>query len=173
MPVSVSTSTTARCTPNGNVGGAWNSCATLSSPSRPSAAARDASSAQESAGSGVPATWKRPRAEVEHHVGRARLEVVGGEILRLLDDRVGRQPAADAADLRRLRAERPGALRDLVRVALDDRDPLDREPEPLGGDHRERRLVALAVRERARAQDRAAVRRDLDLAELGLADAGS
>jgi hypothetical protein len=45
-----------------------------------------------------------------------------------------------------------------------------REPESLRRDHRERRLVALAVRVRARAQDRAAVLGDLDLTELRLAD---
>ena len=41
-------------------------------------------------------------------------------------------------------------------------------PEPIGDDHRERRLVPLAVREGARAEDRLALRRDLDGPELGL-----
>ena len=44
-------------------------------------------------------------------------------------------------------------------------------PEPVGDDHRERRLVPLPVRERARAEDRPAVRRDLDVAELRLDEA--
>jgi len=37
-------------------------------------------------------------------------------------------------------------------------------------DHRERRLVSLPVRERARAQDRLAVRSDLDVTELALGE---
>ena len=45
-------------------------------------------------------------------------------------------------------------------------DLLEREAEPLGGDHGERRLVSLAVRERAGADDRLAVGGDLDLAVL-------
>src|SRR5258706_16293526 len=56
LPVSVSTSTTATCAPNGNVG-----CAALKSltptngsPSEP------ATSAQPTAGTGEPATWKVP-----------------------------------------------------------------------------------------------------------------
>ena len=112
--------------------------------------------------------WKRARPCIEHHVGAARLEVVGGQILRLLDDGVGREPPRDSADLGRLRAEGPGSLWHVVRVALAYGDPVDRDAQFLGSDHRERRLVALAVRERPSAQDRATVLRDLDLAELGL-----
>ena len=59
-PVSVSTSTTAMCVPNGKVGFPLNSFAAFSSSSRPSLSARVASSSQDRDGSAVPATWKRP-----------------------------------------------------------------------------------------------------------------
>ena len=60
-PVSVSTSTTATCAPNGNVGcEAWKSTSALSSPSWPWDVQLEARSPQLSAGSGAPVTWKRP-----------------------------------------------------------------------------------------------------------------
>ena len=56
----------------------------------------------------------------------------------------------------------------IVGVARDDGDRVEVEPELVGDDLRVRRLVALPVGERAGAEDRAAVGRDLDRAELGL-----
>ena len=151
---------------------AWNSCATFSSPSLPSAPALGASSAHESAGSGRAGDVEAAAVRVEHDVVGARLEVVGRELLRLLDDLVGRQPRRRAADLGRLRAVRAGALRRLVGVALDDGDRSTGRPSRSAAIIAKRGLVALAVRERAGAHDRAAVRGDLDLAELRLGDAG-
>ena len=108
------------------------------------------------------------RLGVEHDVVDTRLEQLGGQLPGRLDDHAGGLLGRDAADLGRLRAERAGAPLHLVRVSLDDAHRLDGQPEPVGDDHRERRLVPLAVRERAGAEDRLALRRDLDGPELGL-----
>ena len=92
----------------------------------------------------------------------------------LLDDRRRRRlwrPCRRSAATSSRTCRCPAAI--VVGVALDDRDLLDREPEPLGRDHREGRLVPLAVRERAGVHDRAAVGGDLDLAVLAPRRAGS
>ena len=91
---------------------------------------------------------------------------LGREVLADLDHLLGGLAGGRAADLGRLRAVRAGAAGDGVRVALDHGDLLDRDPEALGRDLRERRLVALALRERAGLDDRLAVGGDLDRAEL-------
>src|SRR5207302_1294468 len=102
---------------------------------------------------------------------RTGLELLGGQALGDLDDLFGGLAGRDAADLRRLGAVCAGAPRNDVGVSLQHRDLLDRDPETLRGDHRERRLVALALRQRAGLDDRLAACRDLDGPELGLADA--
>ena len=62
LPVSVSTSTTARWAPNGQVGEAGlKSSSIASSPRRSSAASEVARSAHETVRPGTPATWKTPR----------------------------------------------------------------------------------------------------------------
>ena len=162
-PVSVSTSTRATWQPNGNVGTPWNSCAAFSTSSFPSAAARSASSGQEKPRCGAPAISKRPVAVSSLTSLRAHLEIVGRELARRRDDVVGGKPRGGAAELRRLRAVRAGALRDLVGVALENRDRLDGDAEAVRDDLRERRLVALPVREGSGSNRRAAVLGDLDL----------
>ena len=123
-PVSVSTSTTATCAPNGNVGCAGLKISSaLSSSSRPSAlqAPRPARPRRSSAWASRPRGSRRRR-------GRARC--------RRRSPRAARRPAAararrprcaacagrDAADLGRLRAVRADTLAHLVGVSLDDRD---------------------------------------------------
>ena len=108
--------------------------------------------------------------EVEDHVLGAGLELVGRQLPGLVDQRLRGLAGRGAADLGRLGAVGAGAARDGVGVALEHRDLLDRDPEPVGDDLRERRLVALALREGAGADDRLAVGVDLHGAVLGLAD---
>ena len=82
---------------------------------------------------------------VEHDVVDVRLELLGGQLPGALGDLVRRLLGRDPADLGRLRAVRADALAHLVGVSLDDPHRLDRQAQPVGDDHRERRLVPLPV----------------------------
>ena len=85
---------------------------------------------------------------------------------------LGRLVHRRAAELQRARAAGAAAAADEVGVAVDEPDPVDRDAGLVADDHRERRLVALAVGGRAGAHRRRAVVVDLDGAELAGAAAG-
>ena len=84
-------------------------------------------------------------------LGHLRLHLAAGHVQR------------GAADRLRAAAERADPLFDDGRVAVLDRDVLDRHAELIGQHLRERRLVALAVRRRAGRGRDAAVALDGDL----------
>ena len=109
---------------------------------------------------------------VDDDVGDVGLEQVGGEPLGLLDEQLGRLVDGRAAELQRARAAGAAAGRDEVGVAVDEADAVDRDAGLVVDDHGERRLVALAVGERAGAHGGRAVVVDLDGAELLGAAAG-
>ena len=92
---------------------------------------------------------------------------MGGDALSPLDDPVGRGAERRAADRRGARAEAAAAERDLVGVALDHADPLERQAEPVVQHLRVHRLVALAVGEGARHDGRVAGRIEADLHPVG------
>ena len=87
-------------------------------------------------------------------VARVGLEQVRGEPAGLLEHLVGRALDGGAADLQRARAHRAHAALDQLRVGLDDLDVGERDAERAGDELRVGRLVALAVRGRARGDDR-------------------
>ncbi len=91
----------------------------------------------------VPATAKLPVGELD--VGLGRFQQVGGDLLRLGDDLVGRHPQGRAADHGRARAAGADAERDPVGVAVDILDVAGVEAELFGQDLLEGRLVALAL----------------------------
>ena len=98
--------------------------------------------------------------DVEHHVLGVGLELVGGELLAALDDLLGGLAGGDAADLGRLRAVGARPARHRIGVALAS--PVifsSGRPRRSATIMRERRLVALPVRERAAVDDRLARRR--------------
>ena len=86
-PVSVSTSTTATCAPNGNVGAAarWKTWC-RSSAGSPSAFAAAASSAHVLATAGVPATWNAPASLSSTTSASSASSSFGGQLLGLLDE---------------------------------------------------------------------------------------
>src|SRR5262249_58705673 len=104
------------------------------------------------------------------HVVDARLELVGGELLGALHQHLGGLAGGGAADLGGLGSVRPGTAGDNVGVALDDGDLVHGDPDPLGDDLRERRLVTLALGQRAGADDRLTIGGYVHSAELGLVD---
>ena len=85
------------------------------------------------------------------------LQQMGGDLLALGDDLVGRLDDGRAADRERARAVGAHAERHRAGVAVDDLDLLDRHAELVGDDLGEGRLVALAVAVRA-GEDRARCR---------------
>ena len=75
-----------------------------------------------------------------------RLELVGDDLARLVDDLGRRAGDGLAADRGRARAVGAEPLRAGPGVAVDDLDVLRVGPEPVGDDLRHRRLQPLAVR---------------------------
>src|SRR3954466_10423860 len=172
LPVSVSTSTTATCAPNGQVGDGG-----LKSSSIASSARRGVPSRGWGGGSHQQLLRRDARdvedaaVGVELDVGRAGLELVGDHLLCLLEHLDRRAVDRRAAGLQRARAVRAGPARDEVGGAVADRDLLERDAEPVGDEHRERGLMALPGRTEPGADRRAALLRDLDAAPLGLGEA--
>ena len=157
-PVSVSTSTTAMCAPNGNV--APSGEVELAEQRLVSFASRRASSAQVSAWRGTPAT---PRPTVVGH------DVLGRGLEQARRERAARSSTASLADrrpahLQRTRPTGTTAPRHDRGVGLHELDPVERDAERVGDDHRERGGVALPVRRRADPHGRAAVLVDLERA---------
>ncbi len=112
----------------------------------------------------VPAMVKRPRA---NSMSAARgFEHVRGDLLALLDHLGGRFDDGGAAVHDRLRAAGAAAGEQLVAVALQQPDALERHAELLGQHLRERRGVALAVVERAGDDRDGAVGLEADAAHL-------
>ena len=98
--------------------------------------------------SGEPATVKAPSSNVRSSA--LRLQLVGGDLLGLVDDAVARHGDGDTAD-----GERPGAVRVHAergdrRVRVQDVDVVGADPELLGDDHRPGRLVRPARAENCR-----------------------
>ena len=140
LPVSVSTSTTATCVPNGNVGpGAVN---TLRTNSR-SDSARLVSGTETS---GSPLTLKVLVSTLYSRSAGRGLEGGGRPLAGHVEQLAGRLLDGRAAELERARAAGAAALGDQVGVAPLDGDLLDRDAELLADEHRPHRLVALAMR---------------------------
>ncbi len=91
------------------------------------------------------------------HVGLGAIEDQCREALGFRQHLVGRAADRRAGDGGGARAPGSVAERDLVGVAFDDADVLDRQPEPVGRDLREGDVVALAVRVAASKHRRLAV----------------
>ena len=98
--------------------------------------------------SGDPATVNAP--VLERQVVGAGLELVSGDLLGLVDDAVAGHGDGHATDGERSRSVGVHAQRGDGRVGVQHVDVVGADPEPLGDDHRPRRLVALAVRRTAR-----------------------
>ena len=150
-PVSVSTSTTETCAPNGNVesvpskSSSWRS-APGSTPSGSLvgvAAMPAASSAHDTALRGHTGHLQAAVAD-DDVVGRG-LEQVGGDLLGPFEHAFGRDVDGAAGGLQRARAERARTARHSCRVGVDERDLVHRDAEHVAGEHRERGVVALAV----------------------------
>ena len=94
--------------------------------------------------SGEPFTLNAPAGVLE--VVGVRLELVGGDLLGLVDHLVARHGDGDAADGQRPRAVGVEAERRDRRVAVQHVDVVGADAELVGDDHRPRRLVPLAVR---------------------------
>ena len=109
----------------------------------------------------MPAT--RELAVLELDIGLGGFEQVGGDLAALGDDLVHRLDDRRAADGERARAVGAHAEGDLVGVAVDDLDALDRDAEPVGDELGEGRLVPLAVAVRSGEDRDAAGRMDPDL----------
>jgi hypothetical protein len=90
-----------------------------------------------------PAHGKPAIGEIE--IRRRHFEQMGGNLLALGDDLVGRHPQRRAADNRRARAGRAHAEGDAVRVAVDVLNFAGLDAEPLVEDLLEGRLVTLAL----------------------------
>ena len=95
----------------------------------------------------VPAMVKRPSRELD--VARRGFEHEARDLLALLDHFVGAFDDRGAARIHRARAAGAAAGEQLVAVALQQLDALERHAEPRGQHLRERRGVTLAVVERA------------------------
>ena len=91
----------------------------------------------------VPATTNLP--SLEHDVVLARFHQVRGDAAALGDDLLRGDDHGGAGRDGGARAERAGADRDLVGVAVVEADPVGRDAEPVGDDLAERGGVALAV----------------------------
>src|SRR5262249_18317287 len=93
-------------------------------------------------------------------------EHVGGDLLALLDDLAGGFDDRGAAVHDRLRAARAAAREQLVAVALQQADALERDAELVGEHLRERRGVTLPVVERAGDDGDGAVRLEANAAHF-------
>ena len=98
---------------------------------------------------GVPATWNAPTSRSSSMSASAASSAWAASCLAVLDELDGRLVDRGAALLQRARAHRAVADRREVGVAPDERDLVDRDAGLGAGDHRPRRVVALAVRRRA------------------------
>ena len=168
-PVSVSTSTTETCAPNGNVAPSWGTSSwACSGVSRSAAAA--ARAGQSTTAPGTPETVN-PASVSSRSSGAASSSSAASS-------RAWSRTAAAAAATalppscsdREPPVPPPRGHR--AGVGLHVADLLDRDAEPVGHDHRERRGVALAVRGRPGHHRGRAVRLDPDAAELLAAEAG-
>ena len=88
----------------------------------------------------------RERAAGEDDVLGARFHQLRRDAPAALDDRLGRERHPHARDGRGTRAARPASGTHHVAVPLQDLHGVEGHPEPVGGDLRERRLVAVAAR---------------------------
>ena len=77
-----------------------------------------------------------PPGQVEHDIVGVCLEQVGGEFSGLGHDGLRRLLHRRATELQRARPEGADALRDLIGVAMDDGDLVERDAQLVGGDHR-------------------------------------
>ena len=171
LPVSASTSTTAMWAPNGNVAPSWWKSNSPSSWS-PTSAARAARSPHPMAWAGTPATPIVPVGGVDDDVGDVGFEEPGGELPGLGDHRLGGATDGRPTDLQRARSARSAAGAHAVGVAVDERDPIDRDAGLIGDEHGVGGLVALPVRLRAGVDRGRPVVVHLDRAELVGASAG-
>ena len=121
------------------------------SPSASAAAAARSAHVLETAG--VPATWNAPRSRSSTMSASAASSAVAASCLALLDQLDGGLVDGRPALLQRARAHRPAADRHEVGVAPHELELVDRDAGLVAGDHRPRRVVALAVRRRAGVDD--------------------
>ena len=97
-------------------------------------------------GHGLVGAGDREAAAVVLEVVRGALELVRDDAPGLLDHLLGGVPERDAADRQAAAPVRVEAELHRRRVAVDHLDLVDRDAQPLGGDLREGRHVALPVR---------------------------
>ena len=93
----------------------------------------------------------------DHDVVGVRLEHRGRDLAGAREHRLRRVEDRATAELERTRTTGTAAGGHRGRVGLHERDPFERDAEPVGDDHRERRGVALAVRRRPDVNGRGAV----------------
>ena len=114
------------------------------------------------------AVWDAGREELAVgvlQVGQRDFEALGGGLPKLVQHRPSGLVDGAPAEMRAARGEGAHARRDLVRVALDDLDLLERDLQLVGGDLREGRRVALALGHRA-GEHRDTARAHLDTRKL-------
>ncbi|CAB4986248.1 unannotated protein [freshwater metagenome] len=109
---------------------------------------------------------ERPCRLVEHDVVDARFEQGRSELACLVDHLAGRDVYRRTTGLERLRRARAAAFRHQLGVALDERDVLHGDTGLITHQHRERRGVALPVRERTGVDRGLSFGADDDLAPL-------
>ena len=133
---------------------------------------RRASSAHDSALAGTPATPTVPASVSTTMSATSASSRWAASCLAFSTSSLGGLVDGRAAELQRPRAAGAAARGDEVGVAVDEADALDRDAGLVVDEHGERRLVALAVGERAGPHGGRAVVVDLDGAELLGAAAG-
>ena len=169
-PVSVSTSTTDTCAPNGNdAPDCTKSCSTASG--RPSSLAFVAISAQVIAFDGTPATPSVPSSVSTMSSGAASSISAARLRARSSTPRDALEHGA-AADLQRPRSARPTAARHEGGVGLHERDAIHRDAELTGDELRVSGGMALPVGRRARLHGGAPVGVHLHLGVLARGAAG-
>ncbi|CAB4899311.1 unannotated protein [freshwater metagenome] len=89
------------------------------------------------------------RTAVEHDVVDVRLEQIGGETTRSIDERLGGDLHCRTTDLQRPRSAGATTARDEVGVAVDEPNVFHRDAGEVARDHRPRGGVALTVRRRS------------------------
>ena len=179
-PVSRSTSTTAMWAPNGNVASPWSKWprrrgrrAAVASRTRAAPPARGRARPTSSARGRDAGDADRAGVGVDDDVGDVGLEQVGGELAwpcRPAPRSPGARPSRRAAASASRRCRRRVGTRSVS--PSTSADAVDRDAGLVADEHGERRLVALAVGERAGPHGGRAVVVDLDGAELAGAAAG-
>ena len=151
LPVSVSTSTTARCAPNGQVGDAGLKSSSIASSARRSSPSSEvASCAHETVRVGTPATWKTPRSASSWMSAGLASSSIAASSLPLSATLIAAPliAAPPACSEREPYVPVPRGIRSVSPWL--DRDRVERQAEPVRDEHRERGLVALAGRPEAR-----------------------